>query len=143
MSDRSYYDILGVDKGADEKQIKSAYRKKAMQYHPDRNPDDPEAEAKFKEAGEAYAILSDPEKRAAYDRFGKAAFEQGGGGGGNPFGQGVDPADIFGDIFSEFFGGSRRPGQQRQARGQKKARRESYTNKDKKGSREREIPTRK
>lgn len=119
MSDLSYYDILGVDKSADEKQIKSAYRKMAMKYHPDRNPDDPEAEAKFKEAGEAYSILSDPEKRAAYDRYGKAAFEQGGGGhGGNPFGEGVDPSDIFGDIFSEFFGGrAGGRGGQRQARG--------------------------
>ncbi|MDF1679794.1 molecular chaperone DnaJ [Ponticaulis sp.] len=116
MSDRSYYDILGVAKDADEKQIKSAYRKLAMKFHPDRNPDDPEAEAKFKEAGEAYSILSDGDKRAAYDRYGKAAFEQGGGG-GNPFGQGVDPGDIFGDIFSEFFGGSRGGGRA-QARGQ-------------------------
>ncbi len=116
MSEQSYYDILGVAKGADAKEIKSAYRKMAMKYHPDRNPDNPEAEAKFKEAGEAYSVLSDPEKRAAYDRYGKAAFEQGGGGAGG-FGQGVDPADIFGDIFSEFFGGSRGGGRQQQARG--------------------------
>lgn len=113
MTDRSYYDVLGVAKDADEKQIKSAYRKLAMKYHPDRNPDDPTAEASFKEAGEAYAVLSDPEKRAAYDRYGKAAFEQGGGGAGGPFGGGVDPADIFGDIFSEFFGGSRQGGGRR------------------------------
>ena len=118
MSDQSYYDILGVAKDVDEKQLKSAYRKLAMKYHPDRNPDDPSAEVKFKEAGEAYSILSDPEKRAAYDRYGKAAFEQGGAGGGNPFGQGVDPSDIFGDIFSEFFGGQRGGGgRTRESRG--------------------------
>ena len=116
MSDRSYYDILGVSKGVDAKELKSAYRKMAMKYHPDRNPDDPEAEAMFKEAGEAYSILSDPEKRAAYDRYGKAAFEQGGGGGPFGGGAGVDPADIFGDIFSEFFGGHS-GGRQQQARG--------------------------
>ena len=112
MSDRSYYDILGVPKDADAAQLKSAYRKAARQCHPDTNPDDPNAEAKFKELGEAYSVLSDPEKRAAYDRYGKAAFENGGGG-RSPFSDGVDPADIFGDIFSEFFGGR---GGQRQGR---------------------------
>lgn len=120
MAKLCFYEVLGVSRDADSKQIKSAYRKQAMKYHPDRNPDDPGAEAKFKEAGEAYAILSDQEKRAAYDRYGHAAFEQGGGGagGGNPFGAGVDPGDIFGDIFSEFFGGARGGGQaRRQARG--------------------------
>ena len=91
MSKRDYYDVLGVDRSADEKALKSAYRKLAMKYHPDQNPDDADAEAMFKEVGEAYAVLSDPEKKAAYDRFGHAAFENGmgGGGGGNPFGGGA------------------------------------------------------
>ena len=82
MSDRSYYDVLGVSKDADAAQLKSAYRKAARTYHPDANPGDPTAESKFKEVGEAYSVLSDPEKRAAYDRYGKAAFEGGGGCGG-------------------------------------------------------------
>ncbi|MAP94196.1 MAG: molecular chaperone DnaJ [Ponticaulis sp.] len=118
MQKTCFYETLGVERSADGKTIKSAYRKLAMKYHPDRNPDDPEAEAKFKEAGEAYSILSDEEKRAAYDRFGHAAFENGGGGGGrSPFGAGgADPADIFGDIFSEFFGG-RSGNRQSQSRG--------------------------
>lgn len=108
MSKRDYYDVLGVDRTADEKALKSAYRKLAMKFHPDQNPDDAEAEAAFKEVGEAYAILSDPEKKAAYDRFGHAAFEggMGGAGGGNPFGGGGDPNDIFQDIFSQVFGGN-------------------------------------
>ena len=122
MSKRDYYDVLGVDRSVDEKALKSAYRKLAMKYHPDQNPDDVEAEAMFKEVGEAYAILSDPEKKAAYDRFGHAAFENGmgGAGGGNPFGGG-DPNDIFQDIFSQVFGGNpfgggrRRGGPQRGA----------------------------
>ncbi|MEO1643282.1 MAG: molecular chaperone DnaJ [Pseudomonadota bacterium] len=104
MSKRDYYDVLGVSKDVDEKALKSAYRKLAMKYHPDQNPGDEEAEAKFKEVGEAYAILSDAEKRSAYDRFGHSAFENGGAGGGNPFGGG-DPGDIFQDIFSQVFGG--------------------------------------
>ena len=117
MSKRDYYDVLGVDKGVDEKALKSAYRKLAMKYHPDQNPGDVEAEAKFKEVGEAYAILSNPDQKAAYDRFGHAAFENGGmgGGGANPFGG--DPGDIFQDIFSQVFGGGgrRRAGPQRGA----------------------------
>ncbi|MEL6781026.1 MAG: molecular chaperone DnaJ [Pseudomonadota bacterium] len=106
MSKRDYYDILGVEKNVDEKALKSAYRKLALKYHPDQNPGDAEAEAKFKEIGEAYAVLSDADKRAAYDRFGHAAFESGmgGGGGGDPFG-GADPGDIFENIFSQVFGG--------------------------------------
>ena len=110
MSKRDYYDVLGVDRGADEKALKSAYRKLALKYHPDQNPDDAEAEARFKEVGEAYAVLSDAEKRAAYDQFGHAAFEQGGAGGpGGPFG-GMDPGDIFENIFSQVFGGGAGPG---------------------------------
>lgn len=118
MSKRDYYDVLGVAREADAKQLKSAYRKLAMKYHPDQNQGDEAAEVKFKEVGEAYAILSDPDQKAAYDRFGHAAFENGGmgGGGGNPFGQG-DPGDIFQDIFSQVFGGAgggrRRGGPQR------------------------------
>ena len=106
MSKRDYYDVLGVDRSADDKALKSAYRKLAMKYHPDQNQDDAEAEAMFKEVGEAYAVLSDPEKKAAYDRFGHAAFENGMGGGGDPFGGGGDPNDIFQDIFSQVFGGN-------------------------------------
>ena len=88
MAKRDYYETLGVDRGADAAAIKSAYRKLAMQFHPDRNPGDAEAEAKFKEVGEAYAILSDGDKRAAYDRMGHAAFQNGGAGAGGPFGPG-------------------------------------------------------
>ena len=99
MAKRDYYDILGVDKGADEKVLKSAFRKKAMGCHPDRHPDDPEAEARFKELNEAYGILSDGDKRAAYDRMGHRAFEQGGMGGG------AGGFQDFGDIFSQIFGG--------------------------------------
>lgn len=105
MSKRDYYDILGVERGADEKKLKSAYRKLALKYHPDQNAGDEEAEAMFKEIGEAYAILSDAEKRAAYDRFGHSAFEGGGSPGGNPFGGG-NPHDIFDDLFSQVFGGA-------------------------------------
>ena len=102
---RDYYDILGVDKDADEGELKSAYRKLAMKFHPDRNPDDKEAEKNFKELNEAYEVLKDGEKRAAYDRFGHAAFEQGGGGGGfEGFSQGGQGFGGFGDIFEEMFG---------------------------------------
>ena len=78
MAKKDYYEILGVSKDATDDEIKKAYRKLALKYHPDRNPDDPSAEEKFKELGEAYEVLSDADKRAAYDRFGHAAFEQGG-----------------------------------------------------------------
>ena len=100
---RDYYEVLGVSKGASDSEIKSAYRKLAKKYHPDMNPGDKEAEAKFKEASEAYAVLSDADKRRQYDQFGHAAFDGGAGGaGGFDFG-GMDMGDIFGD----FFGGGR------------------------------------
>ena len=106
---RDYYEVLGVDKSADDATLKKAYRKLAKKYHPDVNPGDKEAEAKFKEATEAYTILSDPEKRKQYDQFGHAAFENGGGGAGGGFGgfdfNGADMGDIFGDIFGDLFGG--------------------------------------
>ena len=107
---RDYYEVLGVDRGADDATLKKAYRKLAKKYHPDMNPGDKEAEAKFKEATEAYGVLSDPDKRRQYDQFGHAAFENGGGGagaggfGGFDFGGG-DMGDIFGDIFGDLFGG--------------------------------------
>jgi len=102
MAKRDYYEILGVDRDASEDQIKKAYRKLAMQHHPDRNPDNAKSEENFKEAKEAYEVLSDQEKRAAYDRFGHQAMEgMAGGAGGAGFG------DAFGDIFSEIFGGGR------------------------------------
>ena len=106
---RDYYEVLGVDKGADQSTIKSAYRKLAKKYHPDVNPGDKEAEKKFKEATEAYGVLSDDEKRRQYDQFGHAAFENGGGGAGGFGGfDGADMGDIFGDIFGDLFGGGGR-----------------------------------
>jgi len=104
---RDYYEVLGVDKNADDAAIKKAYRVLAKKYHPDMNPGDKEAEKKFKEASEAYAVLSDPEKRRQYDQFGHAAFDGSGGGGGFDF-SGMDFSDIFGDIFGDFFGGASR-----------------------------------
>lgn len=101
---RDYYDVLGVDKSADEASIKKAYRSLAKKYHPDMNPGDAEAEKKFKEVNEAYAILSDPQKKQQYDQFGHAAFEQGGPGAGGGFG-GFEGFGGFGDIFSDIFGG--------------------------------------
>ncbi|MCR4749219.1 MAG: molecular chaperone DnaJ [Lachnospiraceae bacterium] len=105
---RDYYEVLGVEKNADEAALKKAYRALAKKYHPDMNPGDAEAEKKFKEASEAYAVLSDPEKRRQYDQFGHAAFEQGGMGGGGFDFSGMDFTDIFGDLFGDFFGGGRR-----------------------------------
>lgn len=114
MAKRDYYEILGVERSADEREIKKAYKRLAMKYHPDRNPDNPESEEKFKEAKEAYEILSDAQKRAAYDKFGHAGVDPNQAGPGG-FGGGADFGDVFGDIFGDIFGGGRRS--QRAARG--------------------------
>ena len=105
---RDYYEVLGVAKNADDAELKKAYRKVAKKYHPDTNPGDKEAEEKFKEAAEAYAILSDPEKRSKYDQYGHAAFDQNGGPGGFGGFDFADMGDIFGDIFGDMFGGGSR-----------------------------------
>ncbi|MGL5007147.1 MAG: molecular chaperone DnaJ [Plesiomonas sp.] len=116
MAKRDYYEVLGVTREADEKEIKKAYKRLAMKYHPDRNQGDKESEARFKEIKEAYEILTDDQKKAAYDQYGHAAFEQGGmGGGAGGFGGGADFGDIFGDVFGDIFGGGRRS--QRASRG--------------------------
>ena len=110
---RDYYEVLGIGRDADDAAIKKAYRVLAKKYHPDMNPGDKEAEKKFKEASEAYAVLSDPEKRRQYDQFGHAAFEGGAGGAGGFGGfdfNGADFSDIFGDIFGDLFGGGHRGG---------------------------------
>ena len=112
-SKRDYYEVLGVDRNADDAALKKAYRALAKKYHPDMNPGDAEAEKKFKEASEAYAVLSDAEKRRQYDQFGHAAFEQGGPGAGgfggfDGFNFSGDMGDIFGDIFGDLFGGGAR-----------------------------------
>src|SRR5262245_12512138 len=126
MAKRDYYEILGVRKGADEKDLKTAFRKLAKQYHPDANPGDKTAEHKFKEINEAYNVLKDPQKKAAYDRFGHAAFD--GGMGGRPGGAGFGPeftssmSDIFEDLFGEFMGGGRGRGARGGARGSGAAR---------------------
>lgn len=104
---RDYYEVLGVPKNADDAALKKAYRVLAKKYHPDMNPNNPEAEKKFKEASEAYAVLSDPDKRRQYDQFGHAAFENGGGGFGGFDFNSMDFSDIFGDLFGDFFGGGR------------------------------------
>ena len=124
MAKRDYYDVLGVPRGADADEIKKAYRKMAIKYHPDKNPGDKEAEENFKEAAEAYEVLSNPEKRQRYDQFGHAGVGSSAASDGNPFagfgGQNVnfDFGDLgLGDIFSSFFGGQPGGGRQRQARG--------------------------
>ena len=119
MAKQDYYELLGVGKDADAATLKKAFRKKAMEFHPDRNPDNPEAEKKFKEFGEAYDVLKDPEKRAAYDRYGHAAFENGmGGPGGGAGAGGFDFSDVFEEFFGDFMGGGgRRGGRRGPARG--------------------------
>src|SRR5580698_8606211 len=122
MSKRDYYDVLGVAKGADAEEIKKAYRKMAIKYHPDKNEGDKAAEDKFKEAAEAYEVLSNPEKRQRYDQFGHAANAHSANGGGGYGGAGMNMEDIFsqfGDIFGgggspfdSFFGGGRQSGSQ-------------------------------
>ncbi|HEY9148214.1 MAG TPA: molecular chaperone DnaJ [Gammaproteobacteria bacterium] len=112
MSKRDYYEVLGVQRNATEAEIKKAFKRLAMKYHPDRNPDDDEAKQKFGEAREAYDVLSDAQKRAAYDQFGHAGVEGGMGGGPGGFGGGgASFSDIFGDVFGDIFGGGRGGGQ--------------------------------
>src|SRR5688500_18730000 len=114
MAKRDYYEILGVGRGVTQDEIKKAYRKLAVKYHPDNNPGDKQAEEQFKELGEAYEILSDPERRSAYDQYGHAAFDRRSGGGGR--GGFHDPTEIFrevfggGSIFGDLFGERRDPG---------------------------------
>lgn len=123
--ERDYYEVLGISRDADQREIKKAYRKAAVQHHPDKNPDDPSAEEKFKELGQAYEVLGDEDKRAAYDRYGHAAFTSGGGGGGGRGGF-HDPMDIFsqvfggggGSMFDDLFGGG--GGRRRDSSGKKR-----------------------
>ncbi|MEN8180907.1 MAG: molecular chaperone DnaJ [Myxococcota bacterium] len=120
MAKRDYYEILGVSRSSDDDELKTAYRRLALQFHPDRNPDDPKAEDRFKEASEAYAVLSDPEKRRAYDRFGFDGVGAGGPGGFQDFGDLGNFGDLFNDLFGDLFGGAR-PGARRRGRGQRGA----------------------
>ncbi|QLE86393.1 MULTISPECIES: molecular chaperone DnaJ [Shewanella] len=114
MSKRDYYEVLGVGRDASEREIKKSYKRLAMKFHPDRNPGDKTAEKNFKEAKEAYEILTDSDKKAAYDQFGHAGVDPNRGGGGFG-GGGADFGDVFGDVFGDIFGGGRRGGGQRQA----------------------------
>ncbi|MED5492647.1 MAG: molecular chaperone DnaJ [Pseudomonadota bacterium] len=116
MSKRDYYEVLGVEKGASEADLKKAYRRLAMKFHPDRNPDDEKAEEKFKEATEAYEVLTDANKRAAYDQYGHAGVDPNMGAGGGGFGGG-NFSDIFGDVFGDIFGGGGRGGRSSVQRG--------------------------
>ncbi|MAI77686.1 MAG: molecular chaperone DnaJ [Deltaproteobacteria bacterium] len=120
MSKRDYYEVLGVDRSIDEAALKKAYRKLALQFHPDRNPDNPEAEAKFKEVSEAYSVLSDAGKRARYDQFGHAGLGGGGGGPGD-FGDMGGFSDVFSDLFGDIFGGAAGRTGQRRSRGERGA----------------------
>jgi len=120
VSKKDYYDVLGIARGASADEIKKAFRKKAKELHPDRNADNPNAEAQFKEANEAYDVLKDADKKAAYDRYGHAAFEGGMGGGGPRPGQADFSSafsDVFDDLFGDFMGGGRGGGRNRATRG--------------------------
>src|SRR5690606_34012938 len=117
MSKRDYYKVLDVPRSATEAEIKKAYRRLAMKYHPDRNPNDHEAEEKFKEAKEACEVLTDPHKRAAYDQYGHAGVDAAGRGRPGGFGTGDAFGDIFGDVFGDIFGAGRRGGRTQVFRG--------------------------
>jgi molecular chaperone DnaJ len=116
MEKRDYYEVLGVEQGCDDKRLKAAFRKMAMKHHPDRNNGDGQAESQFKEVNEAYETLRDPQRRAAYDRFGHAAFENGGQGGGFKSDFGSSMSNVFDDIFGEFMGGGQQRGPDRSGR---------------------------